>query len=109
MSKPLIGGLALASVLLVIGWSATPSGIDAFEVVRMGIFTFGAGLVLWNVVPGPDESLTETRPRQLRLRLLIVGVAIAVAAALAPRPWPEDLETLGHHLVSRFNRLLGGQ
>lgn len=106
MHPVVIGALVVAVVLLVLAWSATPAGLDLFEMLRVAVFAFGAVLVVWNLVPGADESLTNSGPRALRLRQFLLGLAIAVAAVLAPRPWPSDATTVGHELVSRLQALL---
>jgi hypothetical protein len=78
----IIAGLAAA--VLIIESSVTPAGIDVCTALRLCVLAFGAGLALWNLIPGTDETLIERGSRSLRLRLLLFGIALALAAFFIP-------------------------
>jgi hypothetical protein len=78
----IIAGLAAA--VLIIESSVTSAGIDVCTALRLCVLAFGAGLALWNLIPGSDETLMERGSRSLRLRLLLFGIALALAAFFIP-------------------------
>ena len=84
LSNVLLIIAGLAAVVLIIESSVTPAGIDVCMALRLCVLAFGAGLALWNLIPGSDETLMERGSRSLRLRLLLFGIALALAALFIP-------------------------
>jgi 5'-nucleotidase len=73
-----------ATAVVIAIWSATPTGIDVYEALRLLAVAFGLWLAAANLI----AIVTGDAVDRSRAMLLTFGIVIAVSSALAPRLLP---------------------